>query len=59
MPENDNSRPLKDDSGRKTTSHIQWPGAYQVVLLSPQTSALITYLLTLNIETTNHFHYSF
>ena len=39
------------DSGRKTTSHIEWPGAYQVVLLSPQTSALITYLLTLNTET--------
>jgi len=26
MPESDNSRPLKDHSGRKTTSHVEGVG---------------------------------
>ena len=32
---------------------LKWSGAKQAFLLSPQSSALITYLLTLNTDTRN------
>ena len=46
MSENDNSRPLMDDSGRKTTSHIEGVGRPAGFFAQP--SALIAYLLILN-----------
>ena len=43
MPENDTSRPIEDDSGRKTTCHVEMISPRAAFLLSPQSSALITY----------------
>ena len=48
MPENDSSRPLEDDSGRKTTSHVE--GVGRQAGFSAQSSAPITYLFALNAE---------
>jgi hypothetical protein len=53
MTENDNSWSQEDDSWRKTTGHVKWSLSSQVFLLSPQSSARITYLLTLNTDTRN------
>jgi len=50
MLENDNSRPPADDSGWKTTSHVEGVECQTGFLLSPQHSALIAYLLTLTLE---------
>jgi hypothetical protein len=41
MPENDNSRPLADDSGRKTTSHVE--GIGRPAGFFAQSSVLITF----------------
>jgi hypothetical protein len=43
-----NSWSQEDDSWRKTTSHVEMAAWQAGFLLSPQSSALITYLLTLN-----------
>jgi hypothetical protein len=51
MPENDNSKSLEDDSGRITTSLVKMVESHAGFLLSPQSSALITYILTLNTDT--------
>ena len=43
MPENDRSRSLEDDSGRRTTGLVEMGGRQAGFLLSPQSSALSSY----------------
>ena len=44
MPESDNSRPLEDDSGWKTTGHVEMVGRQTGFLLSPKSSVLSPFL---------------